>query len=418
MFKKILLLLMLQFSFVMASGFAIYEQHARATGMAGAIMARVDDPSAIFYNPAGIVHLNGLNISLGSTIIQPQFGFTGPANMDARYFTKAQQNLFFPSTFYLTYRLNAKLSLGLGLFSPFGLASEWGSKENPWVGRLLATKTELITVALNPVVAYQMFDQLSLALGVSVIQAKVNMEKDVYFAPRGVYGHSRLEASTRGAGFNFAVQYTLFKRIHLGAMYRSSVELKFTDGDAYFTFPQTTDATINQEIAAFFPAKTKGSADLTLPASYGAAIAVDFTENLSFEFDYLVQAWNVYDQLKITFKEPVAGQTESINPRHYQNAYSLRLGMEYKMENNFTVRAGYLWDKHAVPDAYVEPSLPEGNRHNYTLGLGYRFGKLTADIAYHLLLQDDREVSNNVHHFDGKYIGMANMFALSVGYAF
>ncbi|MHB2149919.1 OmpP1/FadL family transporter [Calditrichota bacterium LG25] len=418
MLKKLFLMLLLPASVLLASGFSIYEQSARATGMAGAVIARADDPSAIFYNPAGISALQGWQLNTGTTLIQPEFGFTGPTNMDSRYFTRAQKGSFFPSTFYLTYQIKPGLTVGVGLYSPFGLASEWGTDSQPWVGRLLATKTELTSFAVNPVIAYRLGDNLSLALGFSVLQANVTMEKDIYFAPRMLYGHSRLEAGALGTGFNLGIQYTLFGRLHLGAQYRSGANLKFENGDAYFSFPQTTDAIINQEIASLFPAKTKGSAELNLPASYGLGIAFDFTKNLSFELDYLVQAWSSYDELKITFKDPVAGQTESVNPRHYQDSYSIRFGLEYRMENNFTVRAGYCWDQHAVPDEYVEPGLPESDRHNYTLGLGYRIHRVSIDLAYHLLLQDDREVSNTVHNFDGKYTGMANLYGLSVGYSF
>lgn len=418
MLKKVILMLLLPASFLLASGFSIYEQNARAMSMAGAIMARANDPSAIFYNPAGISQLNGWQINMGSTMIHTEFGFTGPANMDARYFTQAEDGNFFPYNFYLTYALLPKLTLGLGIYSPFGLATNWGSQEQPWVGRLLATKTELTTLAINPVVAYRPLKNLSVAFGVSLLNAWVTLEKDVFFAPRTLYGSSKLKANTSGFGFNLGVQYTLFDRLHLGAIYRSSTSLNFKDGQANFTFPTTTDPIVNQEIAAFFPKKTKGQAELTLPASYGIGLAYDFTENLSLEADYLVFAWSSYDQLKITFQEPVAGQTETVTPRNYQDSYSLRFGLEYRMNEHFTVRAGYLWDQHAVPEEYVEPSLPEGDRHNYTIGLGYRYKQFTVDAAYHLLLQDDREVTNTIHQFDGKYIGMANLYALSFGYAF
>lgn len=418
MFKKIVFFLVLHSAFAWASGFAIYEQNARATGMAGAFIARANDASAIFYNPAGITQLSGWHINMGSTMIQSQFGFTGPANMDARFFTKAQKGTFYPSHFYLTYHLKNKFAIGVGVYTPFGLGSNWGNSQHPWVGRLLATKSEFKTVAINPVIAVKPISQLSLAIGFSFLHADVNLEKDVYFAARAIFGHSQLQANSQAFGFNLGLQYTLLSRLHLGLQYRSPIALEFSDGKANFYFPQTTDDIINQEIRSFFPKSTKSTAALTLPASYGLGLAYDFTENLSFEVDYLVQAWSSYDQLKITFAQPVAGTTENISPKNYQDSYSLRFGMEYQMDNHISLRAGYLWDKHAVPNEYVEPSLPESDRHNYTLGLGYRLKNLTLDVAYHLLLQDDRQVTNTIHQFDGEYIGMANIYSLSLGYSF
>ena len=51
------------------SGFSIFEQGAKATGMGGAFVATADDPSAIFYNVAGIAQLRRMEVSAGGTII-------------------------------------------------------------------------------------------------------------------------------------------------------------------------------------------------------------------------------------------------------------------------------------------------------------------------------------------------------------
>jgi long-chain fatty acid transport protein len=44
------------------SGFALYEAGARSSALAGAVVARADDLSAIFYNPAGLVQLPGFQV--------------------------------------------------------------------------------------------------------------------------------------------------------------------------------------------------------------------------------------------------------------------------------------------------------------------------------------------------------------------
>ena len=40
-----------------AAGFSVFEAGAKALGMGGAFVAQADDPSAIFFNPAGIASL-------------------------------------------------------------------------------------------------------------------------------------------------------------------------------------------------------------------------------------------------------------------------------------------------------------------------------------------------------------------------
>lgn len=63
-----------------AAGFKVNEQGAKAMGMANAFVAQADDPSALFYNPAGIAFLKGIQVNLGSLVIAvPQTEFTGTA---------------------------------------------------------------------------------------------------------------------------------------------------------------------------------------------------------------------------------------------------------------------------------------------------------------------------------------------------
>lgn len=421
MLKKILLpilVITVCASSVFGSGFSIYEQGAKATAMAGAFIAQADDPTANFYNPAGLAFLKGFHIGLGTTIIAPEFAFQGPENVDSKLYTSAEKDIFTPSTLYLSYNFMDRFTAGFGFYTLFGLSSTWGSEEDPWVGRYLATTSEVQTFYYNPNIAVRVLDNLSIAAGFSFIQANVNLEKSVYFPPRNVTGESALEAETTGSSFNVGVRYTLFKKLILGAVYRSNALLKFDDGDATFNFPTTGDPVIDAEVAAFFPSKTKGSADLELPNLIGVGIAYNFTENLKVEFDYMQLGWSSYDELVIKFEDPVAGQTESVAERNYEDSYSLRAGMQYNVYPNFAIRLGYMLDKRAVPDAYVEPSLPEGNRHNYTFGFGYTWGGLTIDGAYHILLQDDREIENSVEDFNGEYTGLGNLFGISLGYSF
>jgi long-chain fatty acid transport protein len=49
------------------SGFALYEAGARSSSLAGAVLARADDLSAIFYNPAGLVQLPKIQVMCGFT---------------------------------------------------------------------------------------------------------------------------------------------------------------------------------------------------------------------------------------------------------------------------------------------------------------------------------------------------------------
>jgi len=419
MLKKvyaIFVVLVLSAMQIYASGFSIYEQGAKSTALAGAFVATADDPSAVFYNPAGLSSLDGIQVVLGTTVINTSFAFSGPNEIDNKQYTKAEEGQFFPSHLYLSYPFNSRFVAGFGFYSPYGLASTWGSESEPWVGRQLTTHSELTTFFYNPVIAFKVFENLSLAAGISLVQGNVKMEKSVMFTPRNVFGESALEADARGLGFNLGLQYKPFKRMTIGIHYRSEVDLDFKGGSATFSFPDTLSDVVTAEVDAYFPESTGGSSALTLPYQIAVGLAYQFTENLSAEINYLKIGWSSYDKLVVTFDDPVAGQTETSTEKNYQDSYSLRFGLNYQVDESLAVRAGYSRDEQTVPKEYLEPSLPEGNRHNYSIGLGYKIAGFSIDGFYHVLLQDDR--SSTLEGFSGEYSGLATLYGFSLGYTF
>src|SRR5262245_29934743 len=52
-----------------SAGFQVSEEGAAATGMVGAFTAKADDVTAIFYNPAGIARLRGLQAYFGGMLV-------------------------------------------------------------------------------------------------------------------------------------------------------------------------------------------------------------------------------------------------------------------------------------------------------------------------------------------------------------
>ena len=104
--------------------------------MGGAFAATADDPSAIFYNVAGIAQQRHTSFLAGGTFINFTNEFTGDPN-DA--FTSAaprgqyERHTFVPPNAYAIMPIGTNLTFGVGVFTPFGLRTDW---EDP-VGRPL-----------------------------------------------------------------------------------------------------------------------------------------------------------------------------------------------------------------------------------------------------------------------------------------
>src|SRR5512136_2510583 len=86
---------------VHASGFAVESQGARAMGFAGAYVAQAADPSAIFYNAAGIGFLKGkqLYVAGAFTTLSTDFTGSGP-NPPAGTLEKSNNGLGILPAFY------------------------------------------------------------------------------------------------------------------------------------------------------------------------------------------------------------------------------------------------------------------------------------------------------------------------------
>lgn len=413
---------LLSASLVFGSGFSIYEQGAKATALGGAFIAQANDASAMFYNPAGIINLKGTNIETGVAIIMPQASFTGPGKDDPNLYTAAKNLVFPPVHFYATHQINENLSFGFSFYTLFGLGSEW---PGDWAGRTLAINSHVQTFALNPVMAFRLADNLSIAVGMTYMIGSVVLEKSIYTGyETDTYVESKLDAKGDGIGVNLGIQYKPVERLTLGAIYRDNIMLDFEDGDATFKIPQLQNQAIYQTLQNYFP-DTKGSSKLELPDMFGVGVAFDFTDKITAEFDYMSLGWSSYDILTVKFDDPVAGNTETVSHKNYVDSYSLRFGLEYRYTDQLAFRVGYLRDNHAVPDEDLEPSLPEGDRDLYSVGIGYKMGNMTFDGFYMLLTQDDRniqtsalEVSGQPFSFNGKYEAIGHLFGLTLGYSF
>src|SRR5437867_674590 len=136
---------------VFGSGYSIYEQGAKAMANAGAFTARADDPSALFFNPAGIVQLDGIRFNIGTNAIfltGSEFeSSSGPTT--GQEFDQAE-NVAWPSSLYYTQKLNDRWAWGFGLTSPFGLKTEW---DNAFPGRYISRVANSSVVNLIPPVA-------------------------------------------------------------------------------------------------------------------------------------------------------------------------------------------------------------------------------------------------------------------------
>jgi len=403
------------------AGFKISEQGAKGMSMANAFSAQADDPSALYYNPAGIAFLPGAQVSLGALFIAvPQTEFTGTTPLSGNppfdvgssvVSERAKRDLFIAPTLYASYSFeNVPISVGLGVNSLYPLAKSWDDSS---VFRNQVQNVSIKPINFQPTVAYR-FDRLKLAIaaGLDVTYAQVSLQKSLYSptidptnpasSPPGAFelGSLGVDGTATSFGYNFGVRWKPLDQFIFGLAYRSQVKLNIR-GDANFLATTPTGlGAIGLSNTSQFPftrarATSTASTDITLPDALDLAVAWLPTDRLTLEFDATRTGWSSFDKLLINFDSPqFALFNNQPDPRNWQDVWSYKFGGQYKLNKNVDLRAGYSFDATPVPDGTVDPLLPDADRHSIACGIGLHKDFASLDLAYMWVHFVDRTVHN------------------------
>lgn len=403
-----------------ASGFLIYEHGARATGLAGTLTVRGGDPSVLFYNPAGLTGLAGTQLYVGTTLIFPDAKFAG-ANPFPGFGVVEQYKsaVFFPSNLYLTHQLSEQLFVGLGVFSPFGLTTEW-DKPDTYSGRFISQKAELVSFYFNPTIGYAISPQVSVAAGLQLVTASVELNRHNAAILNGAaldVAKVELDGSSGlAAGFNAGITVRPTEQLGLAFAFRSQVKNTFEEGDATFTQISTGNAAMDAVIATQIPAAQKVNTEITFPASWSAGINYALSDRLNIEVNVNWTDWSQFDRLDLEFEDPELNTTI---PEDWEDSFSYRFGIEYMASERLRLFGGYLFDETPQPVESISPLLPDANRNDFTFGFGYSFGKATVDISNMFVFFNDRSTEGkNRDGYQGEYRVFAYLLGFNFSYSF
>gem|GEM_PF-1103193 len=446
-----------------AGGFLIYEHGAVATGMADARTALADDLSALYFNPAAITELPGLQLELGVTGFLPYVSYRAarktpdrtylgrdaggnlaqiPIN-DGQNDAQAKLRGFAPFHLYASYNFEPQgVALGLGVNNPFGLGTYWPQE---WDGRFITTESELATFFIQPTVALDIARwagfrerlKLSVAAGYDLAYGSARLANRIdlrffeafYPDVRGAEGEARLRGDGLAHGFNLAL-YAEFPRIMaLGISARSGTDLPIS-GPAEFFF-NTAGERVRERMLSDIPSETKARFSLPLPWQLNLGLAFLGVERLKVAADLFFAFFETFDEICVTFdcqedaRRPCPSLTQPPQEKNYHTSWQWSLGAEYQAFERISARAGFAMSMSPVPAKTLSPDLPDGTQKNISLGAGYRSGRFKADLGYMLGLWSVTK-DNDVGGFDsagnpqgkanGTYTTVAHILALSVSF--
>lgn len=383
-----------------AGGFSIPEQGGRAAGLAGAFTGLSTDPSAIYFNPAGISFLNGMNFMSTVSLISPTAQFQ-PENSHTIH--KMVPHTFVVPNLFFTMNWDYDLSFGVGVYAPFGLGTAW---EKGWIGDELSRKIDLKNIHFAGVISYKVMENWAVGASFAYSYSIAELEKKA--EATGVGGDVYLKGSGSGVHMVFSTLYKFDNLFNIGITYKSSTDLSLS-GEIEFKKKQGN--AVNDR-------EGTGTVTVPLPSQLNVGLAVMPMTNLTVSFDYNWAEWSRYSKLEI-IKEST-GATLISSPRNWNNTTTYRVGVEYaNVMEGLDLRGGVLLDQSPVPAGFAEPSLPDNDRFGYTIGFGYKLSEsLTLDGYLLMLSWDEKTETNNNFNFNGTYNQKAILTGVSVVYNF
>lgn len=389
-----LAILSLEGGMAYGAGFGLEDGSVRGNVIPGQLMTRGDVPSAIFFNPAAITDLSGTQMEIGFTSIKPYADVTGINPYDGSYSRGyGRSSVWTLPSFYVTSQLSDSLWFGLGGFSRFGLGSEF---DHTWAGRYNSIKAKIVTFDVNPNLAWKVNDRLSVALGFSIRYFEIELGQMIDAA--GIAGlrqynnpayspfdvRQQLKGDDIVPTVDFGLTYRLTDDLTFGFAYHSRCHLK-VKGDAKWIVPAPVKA-----LAPMFFQNTDLHANAVLPDRFETGLAWDATEQLTLSAGLTYTLWNLYDNLAIHLDDPMLPGMDTLESRKgWNDTVRVSVGAEYDLNEAWSVRAGYTFDKSPINSQYVDYLVPGDDRHLLAAGVSWSKESWTIDLScFYEIIED------------------------------
>lgn len=408
-----------------ASGYHFGTQSVTAQSTANSSAAEAADATGIFYNPAALTKLESSEVTAALNLVAPYIRYEATeakhiAGTDVRGGSrsgKITKNVVAAPHIYGAYKLNDRVTLGLGVYVPFGSATEY---EKDSVLRYNMNKLGLTSIAIEPVAAFKASDRHSFGVGLIVQHSSAELRKFADWGaarnqplPNGetvnlagmADGVADVKGKDWGFGYHLAWLYDINDKARVGVNYRSKVdhELKGTaKWDAASPLAAAQRATIAQ--AGFVPSED-ASVKIVTPESLSVHGMYRVNNQLNVFGDVTWTRHSRFNTVDLYFANPkmlgvnpqtgtpVTSNKTTLKP-NWRDTYKVAVGASYQYSEPLQLRAGVAFDQSPVRNADERmATLPDGNRVWFSAGVKYTHAKRHVfDLAYSHIHINDTEM--------------------------
>jgi long-chain fatty acid transport protein len=379
---------------VLAAGFYIQEQSAAGVGRAqsGNVVA-ADDASTVYFNPAGMTELPGLQAAAGVDLIIPNGGLTNNGSVDRStgaylvnplsggYSAPGGNNGGNPGSatpvpdLYLTAEIpNSPITLGLALTAPVGFTSQFSPSG---FARYDSIESKVVTIDFAPTIAWKVNDWLSVGAGIDEQYVYVKLSQALpnpltLGGPTAATdGSLTLAGHEWATGWNAGILVKAGPATKLGFSYRSAITHNVV-GSVNFSGLTGPLAVQNGTFAA--------GAALNLPDIYAFGIAQKITPLLTLMAEGDYYGWSVFNKIDVHL---IASGGDLVTPENYRDTYAFGVSGEYQLTDQWKLRGGVKYDQTPTVSAFRDTRVPDGDRFWVAGGVHYQFSdQIGVDASY------------------------------------
>lgn len=377
---------------------------ARASGISvarfGAELGHptTENPTALFYNPAGIALNDGTRLMLDGTVAwrrvkywHPPAANDVPEPEGAEGANNGEANLFniLVSPFLGASTKLGPVALGLAAYVPYGGQSEFDKNEDfeesdfpgavDGVARWYSIEGEIRSIFLTAGAAYTFGDSgLSVGLTGNLIYSNVHtIRARTAVSDNSIddEGRSLIDVSSWDLSFGLGVIYEAIEdRLWLGASYQSRPNL---DGDMVLSgtltnhFARQTVSTTDVDLHQTFPDVVRAGVRYRPERDIELRLFGDWTRWSALERQCIVRAGEPCEVDGET-GAPSGSVVPILNQeRDWHDTFGVRAGTSIWITPRIEFMSGLGYSSNAVPDETQEPALPDWN--GVSAALGARF---------------------------------------------
>ena len=382
-----------------ASGFQLKENSAKALGRSFAgTESAPGDVSVVVNNPAAMSDLQGVYFKADLTVINFSTKFSGGGNditgapLTGGNGGDGGLTMPVPALFFAM-PTGEHSHFGAAITAPFGFTTEY---DKDWVGRYKGVKSGLKTIDLTLSYSYAVNDSLSLGASLIGQHTSADLTSMVDYGtflgvPQSHDGLARITGSATDYGWQLGALWKAGQRDRFGINYRAKISHTLKGNATFHDVPSQLAALV--ELGNF--QNTKGTADFATPATMTLSWWHQATDRFAFGANVARTEWSSFKELRVKYG---SGQADTVEPEFWKDTWSASLGGDYKLNGNWTLRAGIAYDKTPTVDAHRTPRVPDGNRRWLSFGFDYTpASDFELSVGFAHLWVDDAPVFASPH---------------------